>query len=225
MGRLINAKLIIFALFLAVLVACADTADEKLKITVANRPTLILSLEEKASVRAAPGKLLGNPSDLVVDAINDGAGEIHLTDLGPDQEPQSLLAVYQYPRQRMADGRRVQPAVICAGKFEPITIVECTESLQIGMSVPEYGDISVNHESVTSAFAMEMLIFISDSDLTTDQGEKLSNLTVNNIQYNDVDDLFHVFGWTGSGADFSVTVQHEELIDDPRFAIVDWSCN
>ena len=218
------AKFFIFALYPGILGACTDSSAEQMRIVVANDRSATLSPDEQAIVRSAPESLISNPSDALLKAIEGGTGEIHLTDLRVNQGPKSLMAVYQYTRFELEDGRRVQPAVLCAGQFKPIVISECTESLQIQMSTPEYGDVEVNHVSLTRDFAVRILDFISDSELTTDDGEKFSILTVNNIQYNPVDDLFHVFGWADSGADFFVTVRQDEQNNESLFTIVDWSC-
>jgi len=186
---------------------------------------IALGASERAALAKAPGTLVQNPSQALVEAVALGEGIAFVDDQGQDGPVQYPLFVYfVFPEREVDEFRKAAPSVYCEGYFEPFQLAQCFESTDFFLQVPNGPTVQVKDERFTVDQIAEMFTFLDSSNLESSAGFEIRSHGVHSVLYNTRVDLYHLIGRTEADEYFSVKLRKTANSEAAVFEISDWKC-
>lgn len=213
-------------LFLAAaLLIYSDRSLGEVRVVVTTGFDIELTEEEKVAIYEAPRKLTENPSRHLVAAIEAGDAEaIVLDQRGDVRVRYPLRVMINYPTVSVNEFRTFRPSVDCQGSIYPAVWDYCIETSDTRLTIPGYGRIHVDHESITKESAEQKLAFLDTANLESPLGESIAGKDVGSIRYRESFGFYSLIGYTAKRERCSINIRLSPESGARVYEILDWSC-
>lgn len=140
------------------LVLLSEQGAGEIDVVVTNGFDIELTKDEEAAAFEAPGKLIANPSERLIEAIRLGQANATILDRrGNVRGEHPLLLLIKYPSIALNEFRTVHPAVQCEGTLYPVVWSHCEEKSETYLNLPGYGTVQIDPGTITKDEAEAVL--------------------------------------------------------------------
>ena len=159
-------------LLLTLIGAVANSGD--IKVHAKTGFPIELTDDERASVFAAPSDLLESPSAPLTEAISKGGAQAHIVDeRGGVNVKFPLFLLLEYPDITAGELRTVEPRVQCQGTLYPVSWIECEETSDLFLDLPDIGRIKLDDSTIATETVLQLLATLDATDLQSPAGASI----------------------------------------------------